>query len=112
MNTWWSREQISTLQTGDVMPLPLMVETNWTQAGWEVNVILVTDVVSGGYSSIEPIWSHREPYGDRGAGSAEAERVTDAALMDFGRRLRTVLAEADPGIRDDEPEIESSGDRT
>ena len=93
MNTWWSDQQIQVLRVGDVMPLPLMVETNWAAEGWEVNVILVTDVEASGYSSYQPIWTHREPYTDLGGNTDEAQRVTDAALRAFGDRLRAVLAD-------------------
>jgi hypothetical protein len=93
MNTWWSDEQVRTLRVGDVVPLPLMVETNWVVDGWEVNVTLVTDVESHGYSSVDPpIWTHRQPYTEAGTGSDEAHRVTDAAIAAFGDRLRAVLA--------------------
>ena len=98
MNTWWSDEQARTLRTGDVMPLPLMVETNWAAEEWEVNVILVTDVHPNGYTAVNPIWTHREPYTDRGTGSGEAHRVTDAAITAFGDRLRAVLADPTPTI--------------
>ena len=98
MDTWWSDEQIETLRIGDVMPLPLMLETNWTVEGWEVNVILVTDVVQGGYTSVNPIWTHRQPYTDLGAGADEAHRVTDAAVVAFGDRLRAVLADSTPPV--------------
>ena len=66
------------------MPLPLMVETNWTAEGWEVNVILVTDVEPNGYTSGNAIWTHREHYRDLGARSSEAQRVTDSAITAFG----------------------------
>jgi hypothetical protein len=98
MHTWWSDEQVNSLQTGDVMPLPLMVETNWAAEEWEVNVILVTDVVPNGYTAVDPIWTHREPYTDRGTGPDEAQRVIDAAIVAFGDRLRAVLAEPTPPI--------------
>lgn len=93
MITWWSDEQVKSLQIGDVMPLPLMVETNWAGEEWEVNVILVTEVEPNGYSSVTPIWSHREPYTDAGSGTGEAHRVTHAAIAAFGDRLRAVLAD-------------------
>ena len=100
MDTWWSDEQVKSLQTGDVMPLPLMLETNWTTEGWEVNVILVTEVESGGYSSVNPVWTHRQPYTDLGAGSDEAQRVMRDATRAFGSRLRAVLAEPTPPVTD------------
>ncbi len=99
MDTWWSDEQVRTLRVGDVMPLPLMLETNWTTEGWEVNVIVVTDVEPSGYSSVNPLWTYREPYTDLGAGSDEAQRVMHAATVAFGDRLRAVLADQPaPGI--------------
>jgi hypothetical protein len=98
MDSWWSDKQVQVLRVGDVMPLPLMVETNWAAEGWEVNVILVTDVERSGYSSSLPIWSHLEPYTDLGGSTAEAQRVTDAALIAFGDRLRAVLADPAPPI--------------
>ena len=61
MNTWWSDEQVKTLRTGDVMPLPLMVETNWAAEEWEVTVILVTGVEPNGYTAVNPISTHRQP---------------------------------------------------
>ncbi len=91
MNTWWSAEQQRTLRVGDVMPLPLMVETNWASEGWEVNITLVVDVAHSGYSSVD-IWTHREPYRDGAQGSDEAHRVTEAAVMEFGLKLRRLLA--------------------
>lgn len=100
MDTWWSEEQVNTLHIGDVMPLPLMLETNWTAEGWEVNVILVTSVEPGGYTSGNSIWTHRQPYTDLGAGSDEAHRVTSDATVAFGDRLRTVLADATPPVTD------------
>jgi len=92
MNTWWSDDEVRTLKAGDVMPLPLMVETNWGTAGWEVNVILVTEVGTDGYTSVN-VWSHREPYRDDTQDTTEAARVTDAAITAFGRRLRAVLGD-------------------
>ena len=92
MNTWWSLEQQHTLRVGDVMPLPLMIETNWATEGWEVNVTLVTHVDTGGYRSID-IWTHREPYGDGPRDEDEAARVTEAAATKFGLRLRELLGE-------------------
>jgi hypothetical protein len=93
MDTWWSARQQQTLRTGDVMPLPLMVETNWAAEGWEVNIALVTSVERSGYSSMN-IWTHREPYreGDPSSGPDEADRVTEAAVMEFGLKLRNLLA--------------------
>ena len=93
MDTWWSAQQQQTLRTGDVMPLPLMVETNWTTEGWEVNITIVTSVERSGYSSID-IWTHREPYRDRDGsqGAEEAGRVTEAAVLEFGLKLRRLLA--------------------
>ncbi len=73
MDTWWSDEQVSTLRVGDVMPLPLMLETNWTREGWEVNVVMVTEAVVGGYTSGNPIWTHRQHYTDLGQGRDEAD---------------------------------------
>ena len=99
MDTWWSDEQVETLRFGDVMPLPLMLETNWTTEGWEVNVILVTDVGPNGYSSYNEIWSHRQPYTDGGSPD-EAHRVTDDAVRAFGDRLRAVLADPTPSVPD------------
>jgi hypothetical protein len=96
MDSWWSDKQVQVLRVGDVMPLPLMVETNWTTEGWEVNIILVTDVEKSGYNSSLPIWTHLEPYTDLGGSTAEAHRVTDAALLAFGDRLRSVLADPTP----------------
>lgn len=90
MDTWWSADQVRTLRVGDVMPLPLMVETNWAKDGWEVNVTLVTEVVPDGYSSVN-IWTYRESYGENGSDEQEAERVTKSAITAFGRRLRAVL---------------------
>lgn len=78
------------------MPLPLMVETNWAAEGWEVNVILVTDVEPNGYTAVSPIWTHREPYTDCSTGPDEAHQVTGAAIAAFGDRLRTVLADPTP----------------
>jgi hypothetical protein len=93
MDTWWSAQQQQTLRTGDVMPLPLMVETNWAIEGWEVNITLVTSVERSGYSSID-IWTHREPYREQvgSQGVEEASRVTEAAVMEFGWKLRRLLA--------------------
>jgi hypothetical protein len=93
MDTWWSAQQQQTLRVGDVMPLPLMVETNWATEGWEVNITLVTSVEPHGYSSVD-IWTHREPYRevDRSQGPEEAGRVTEAAVMEFGLKLRRLLA--------------------
>ena len=93
MDTWWSPEQQQTLRTGDVMPLPLMVETNWADEGWEINVTLVTDVEPHGYGSVD-IWTYREPYrdGDGSQGADEADRVTTTAVMEFGLRLRRLLS--------------------
>ena len=95
MDTWWSPEQQQTLRTGDVMPLPLMVETNWAGEGWEVNVTLVTGVERSGYDSVH-IWTHREPYRDgKGSqGADEADRVTEAAVTEFGLKLRRLLAQS------------------
>jgi hypothetical protein len=100
MNTWWSDKQVNTLRTGDVMPLPLMVETNWAVEQWEVNIILVTDVEPNGYTAATPIWSYREPYSERGTGTGEAHRVTNAAIVAFGDRLRAVLADPVATIAD------------
>ena len=98
MQTWWSTEQQRTLHTGDVVPLPLMVETNWESEGWAVEVILVTDVQSDGYSSY-PVWSHREPYVDGRQDRAAADAVTDRALGQFAARLRDVLTPPPTGLR-------------
>lgn len=98
MYSWWSEEQVQVLRVGDVVPLPLMIETNWATEGWEVNVILVTGVESSGYDSSLPIWTHREPYTDLGGSNDEAQRVTDAALIAFGDRLRALLANPAPPV--------------
>ena len=90
MNSWWSDAQVRTLKIGDVMPLPLMVETNWASEGWEVNVVLVTDVVPNGYSSVD-VWTHTEPYRTESPGTDEAAEVTASAVTEFGRRLRALL---------------------
>jgi len=92
MDTWWSDDQVRTLKIGDVMPLPLMVETNWATDGWEVNVVLVTEVVTNGYTSVN-VWSYREPYRDGAQDTTEATRVTGAAITAFGYRLRAVLGD-------------------
>lgn len=93
MDTWWSEGQQQILRTGDVMPLPLMVETNWGSDGWEVNVTLVTSVERSGYDSVD-IWTYREPFraGDTSQSVEEADRVREAAVVEFGLRLRRLLA--------------------
>ncbi|MFT4163712.1 MAG: hypothetical protein QM650_00540 [Microlunatus sp.] len=98
MNTWWSDSQVRVLQTGDVMPLPLMVETNWAVEGWEVKVLLVSDVVKSGYSSVD-VWTYTAPYSTESPDIAEADDVTETAIMKFGQRLREVLAGAPTQIR-------------
>ena len=73
------------------MPLPLMVETNWTMEGWEVNIVLVTDVVSNGYSSVD-VWTHTEPYRNDSPDTDQAAEITATAVTEFGHRLRALLA--------------------
>ncbi|MFZ2165291.1 MAG: hypothetical protein WAV45_07485 [Propionibacteriaceae bacterium] len=80
------------LRGADVFPLPLASETNWTPSGWEVNVVLLTDVAARGFHGI-PLWTHCEPYNTPGhAHSDEARAVTERALSEFGHRLREVLS--------------------
>ena len=96
MNSAWMPDQLPTLATGDVIPLPLCIETNWANDGWEVNVLLVSDVTPNGYESY-PVWTRREPYAQQGerAGTDpdEADRVLDHGLQRFAERLREVLTD-------------------
>lgn len=89
MITW--DEEWPSLRHGDVYPLPLATETNWTADGWEVNVMVLHDASAGGYSST-PVWTYRTPYGEPGReGLDEANEVTQAATRAFAVRLREVL---------------------
>jgi hypothetical protein len=89
MITW--DEQWPSLRHGDVYPLPLATETNWTADGWEVNVMMRHDTSPDGYTST-PIWTYQAPYADPGRETPdEADKVTRVATQAFALRLREVL---------------------
>jgi hypothetical protein len=49
------------LSESDVLPFPLATETNYTQDGWRVNLIVVVDITAGGYEAIT-VSEYAEPY--------------------------------------------------
>jgi hypothetical protein len=84
-------EEWAQLAVADVYPLPLAVETNWTSSGWEVAIVMVTEVGRGGHESTA-VWSFDEPYSSESPPDGEAAAVTSEALKAFAARLRTLLA--------------------
>jgi hypothetical protein len=84
-------EKWPVLRHGDVYPVPLATDTSWTDEGWTVDVVVLTDVTEGGYSAVS-VFTYREPYADdRAPDEAEATRVTSAGLGAFAARFREVL---------------------
>ena len=93
MITW--EEKWRELRFGGIYPLPLATQTQHSEAGWEVSVVMLTEVEGGsGYGTV-PIWTHREPATDDQSGDyAEGVQVTCRAVEKFARRLAEVLADS------------------
>ena len=72
------------LGRGDVVPLPLALETNWRPDHLELNVIIVLDQDGSGYTASAPIWSTSLPY-DPGRTPAHAVEARGEALRRFAR---------------------------
>jgi hypothetical protein len=89
-------EQWERLGASDVFPFPLAVETNYTGAGWRVNLIVVLDVTGGGYEAIK-VSEYAEPYLQQGSNGepdmspSAAIAVRRRALAEFAQRLRRSL---------------------
>jgi hypothetical protein len=84
------------LQRFDVVPFPLATAVHWTDAGFEIELVVVTEVHDSGYTSI-PIASHTVAYangrspGEGSAASAELAVAVRAALAVFAERLAQAL---------------------
>lgn len=90
MNPW--NEKWPELRRFDVCQLPLATDTQWTNEGWPVSIVMLIDANDGGYTSAD-IWSYSEPYDEAsGATNEEAARVTRHATMEFAQRLRELMA--------------------
>lgn len=85
----------SQLRQGDVAPLPLAVETNYTPDGWQVMLTMVLDVTAGGYEAVTIatyIQSYEQrPDGEPDISPAAAMEATKAGLSDFALKLRRAL---------------------
>ena len=81
---------------GDVVPLPLGVETNWRSGHFEVNVIIVISQEEAGYTATLPLWSTTIPY-DGDPSQEHAQEARHEALrrfaMDFARVLTSGRSE-------------------
>ena len=94
MITW--EEKWRELRFGGIYPLPLATQTQHTEEGWLVSVVMLTEVEGGSRYGTVPIWTHREsPKGEDEGTYAEGVEVTCRAVERFAERLASLLAEAD-----------------
>jgi hypothetical protein len=86
------------LRRFDVFPFPLATAVHWTDVGFEIDLMVVTDVHDSGYSST-PIASHTVAYRSgrppeqTSATSAELAAALRDAREVFARRLARALRE-------------------
>ncbi|MGY2130125.1 hypothetical protein [Blastococcus sp. SYSU DS0617] len=82
------------LRRFDVFPFPLATGVHWTDKGFEIDLMVVTDVHDSGYSSM-PIASHTVAYssGRPPETPAELEAALREAWVAFARRLARALGE-------------------
>jgi hypothetical protein len=84
------------LRRFDVFPLPLATAVHWTDAGFEIELVVVTAVHDSGYSSA-PIASHTVAYTSgrppeqASAASAELEAALRDAREVFAKKLALAL---------------------
>ena len=84
------------LRRFDVFPLPLATAVHWTDAGFEIELVVVTAVHDSGYSSVR-IASHTvahtsgRPPEQAPAASAELEAALRAAREVFAKKLALAL---------------------
>jgi hypothetical protein len=91
-------DRTADLQRFDVLPFPLATAVHWTDAGYEIELVVVTEAHDSGYSSI-PIASQTVAYAngrppeEGPAASAELDDAVRAALALFAERLARALRE-------------------
>jgi len=83
------------LRRFDVFPLPLATAVHWTDAGFEIELVVVTAVHDSGYSSAA-IASHTVAYTsgrppEQPAASAELEAALRDARAVFAKKLALAL---------------------
>lgn len=92
MITW--EEKWRELRFGGIYPLPLATQTQHTDEGWVVSVVMLTEVEGGTQYGTVPIWTHRQPAtADEDGTYAEGVEVTCRAVERFAERLASLLAE-------------------
>jgi hypothetical protein len=82
------------LRKFDVFPFPLATAVHWTDKGFEIDLMVVTDVHDSGYSST-PIASHTVAYssGRPPETPGEDEAALREAWVVFARRLARALGD-------------------
>ena len=86
------------LRRFDVFPFPMATAVHWTVEGFEIDLMVVTDVHDSGYAST-PIASHTVAYSSgrppeqTSATPAELEAALREAWVVFARKLARALGE-------------------
>lgn len=73
------------LRRFDVFPFPLATAAHWTDAGFEIELVLITEVQDSGYGAM-PIASHTVAYA-----SGRPPEQGSAASSEFDLALREAL---------------------